>query len=73
MHIFQGMGITACKGDFEAYKLELISLGANQEKKGHIYIGTVRRDEYKKRKEDGKLSLRNSKNVCLVLTSTSKS
>lgn len=34
MHIFQGMGITACKGDFEAYKLEWISLGANQEKKG---------------------------------------
>lgn len=33
MHIFQGMGIAAYKGDFEAYKLEWISLGANQEKK----------------------------------------
>lgn len=30
MHIFQSMGITAYKGDFQAYKLELTSLGANQ-------------------------------------------
>lgn len=70
-HIFQNMGITTCKGDLQAYKLELTSLGANQ-KKGHIYIGTERRDKPKKKKE-GRLGLGNFKNGCLYLTLTAES
>lgn len=37
VHIFQSMGITAYKGDFWAYKLELTSLGANWEKSAYLH------------------------------------
>lgn len=34
---FQSMGITAYKGDFQACKLKLTSLGANQKKRAYFH------------------------------------